>query len=428
MQGLQIKRNSSPGLVLMHYALGAIFFLLLCVLMLFSADAFSGHYFHPKLLALTHLAALGWGSMIIFGALYQLLPVILETPLYSERLGKITFVLFSSGVVCLVYSFWNFYVDIHLQIASVLILVSFLFFTVNVFFTARKAPKWNTEADFIGTSTLWLLLTGILGAMMAFNFTYPFLPKSHLLFLKIHAHMGIAGWFLLLIMGVGSKLIPMFLLSHNLNTRKLNYAYYLVNIGLAGFSADLFFREKEALFLLYVLLIVAGISFFISFLYEAYKKRIRKQLDIGLRHSFSAFVFIFIPMFIAIIISFNPPFLKDGFFRQVCLVYGVSIFFGFITSLILGQTFKTLPFIVWLHKYGHQGSQTTVLPKDLYSGRLVSGQYIIYLAAMLLLISGILTSRAIVITTGSILFLIAALLYNVNVFKILFHTVNTGNT
>lgn len=427
MQDLQAKKASSPGLVLPHYAFAAIFFLALCVLMPFSTDAFCGHYFHPKLLALTHLAALGWGTMIIFGALYQLLPVILETPLYSERLGKITFVALSTGVVCIAYSFWNFYVGIHLQIASVLILLSFFLFTVNIYLTARKTPKWNVEADFICTSTIWLLLTGLFGTMLAFNFTHPFLPKSHLLLLKIHAHMGIAGWFLLLIMGVGSKLIPMFLLAHNLNTRKLNYAYYLVNVGLMGLSADLFFRDSKAFLPLYVLLIVSGILFFTSYLHEAYNKRLRKQLDIGLKHSFAAFVFVFLPIFSGIIISFKPS-VNVEFMQQVYLVYGVTIFLGFISSLILGQTFKTLPFIVWLQKYGHQaGKQNMVLPKDLYSVKLANSQYVIYLASMLLLITGLILSQVMLIKSGSILLLVTALLYNINVFKILFHTAKYGN-
>lgn len=425
MQGLQTQKSPSLAIVLPHYLAAALFFIVLCFLMLFSSDAFIGHYFHPKLLAITHIAALGWGTMIIFGALYQLLPVILETPLYSENLAKITFLTFTSGVICLAWSFWNFYIGIQIQIAAVLLLLSFALFLVNIVFTASKSPKWIIEADFIVTSACWLLLTGLLGTLMAFNFTYPFLNKSHLLFLKIHAHMGIAGWFILLIMGVGSKLIPMFLLSHNLNTKKLNYAYYLVNLGLIFFSADLFFREGKALSPLYALAIVAGILFFMSFLYEAYKKRVRKQLDIGLKHSFMAFMFLFVPILLGIIISFNPS-LNDKFLLQVYLVYGTSIFFGFISSLVLGQTFKTLPFIIWVYKNKKSaGKKKTVLPKDLYSQKLVNAQYIIYLLALPVLIVGILFSEPLIIKTGAILLLATAILYNINVFKIVVHTFKT---
>lgn len=427
MQGVQIQKSSSPAVVLPYYICGALFFLVLCFLMLFSSDAFYGHYFHPKLLAITHIAALGWGTMIILGVLYQLLPVILDTHLYSEKLAKITFYFFTSGVICLAYSFWNFYVGIHIQVASVLLLLSFLLLVINVVLTACQSPKWNTESDFIVTSAFWLLLTGILGTIMAFNFTFPFLHKSHLLFLKIHAHMGIAGWFIMLIMGVGSKLIPMFLLSHGLNTKKLNYAYYLVNIGLISFCADLFFQEEKAFLPLYATLIISGILFFISFLYEAYKKRVRKQLDIGLRHSFMAFIFLFLPIFIGIIISFNFS-VNDTFLMQVYLVYGISIFFGFISMLILGQTLKTLPFIVWLHRYNKSSGKKEILhPKNLYSEKIANSQYVTYLLAIPTLIIGVLLSLSVMIKIGALLLFITAFLYNINVFKIISHTIKEDN-
>lgn len=421
MQGLQTQKSPSPAVVLPHYVCGALFFFVLCFLMIFSSDAFTGHYFNPKLLAITHIAALGWGTMVIFGAVYQLLPVILETPLYSETLARINFLFFTSGVICLAWSFWNFQVGIHIQIAAILLLLTFSFFVVNVAFTAIKAPKWTITTGFIVTSSVWLLLTGLLGTLMAFNFGYPLFYKSHFLFLKIHAHMGIAGWFILLIMGVGSKLIPMFLLSHSLNHKKMNYAFYLVNIGLIGFSVDLFFRDEKAFLPLYALIIVAGILFFLSFLLEAYKKRLRKTLDIGMKHSFMAFMLLLFPIIIGIIISFNFP-MNDKFLLQLYLVYGTSVFFGFISSLILGQTFKTLPFIVWVHKHSKSaGIQKAVLPKDLYSQKLVKTQYITYLIAMPTLIIGILLSVTLIIKTGAALLLLTAILYNINVIKIVIY-------
>ena len=75
-----------------------------------------------------------------------------------------------------------------------------------------KAEKSNIQAEFIITAALWFWVTVTIGVLMAFNLTYVFLPQEHLFYLKIHAHIGIAGWFLLLIMGAGSKLLPMFLL------------------------------------------------------------------------------------------------------------------------------------------------------------------------------------------------------------------------
>ncbi len=415
MQGLSTQRAPSATVVLPHFIFGAISFLIVAVLILFSAEAFTGHYFHPKLLAITHIAALGWGSMIIFGALYQLLPVILETPLYSELIAKITFVVFASGIILLAFSFWNFYVSIHIQIASCLLLLALTLFSTNILLTCRSACNSSVEAEFISTSVIWLLATGIIGTLMALNFQYAFLPKTHLIFLKIHAHLGIAGWFTLLIMGVAAKLIPMFLLSQNLNRKKLSYAYYLVNAGLIAFGADMFFLEGSLLLPLFSLIVITGILFFISFIFEAFRKRLRKELDIGLKHSFAAFVLLLLALFLTIVISVVSK-VDD----KIYLVYGSSIFLGFISALILGQTFKTLPFIVWLHKYKSLiGKEKTPLPKNLFSEKIARWQFITYLISITTLISGMLAGYNILIRFGAFMLLVTALLYNFNVFKII---------
>lgn len=39
--------------------------------------------------------------------------------------------------------------------------------------------------------------------------------------LKLHAHAGIVGWFIQLITGVGSRLLPMFMASYGLDSRNL---------------------------------------------------------------------------------------------------------------------------------------------------------------------------------------------------------------
>ncbi|MDX9924980.1 MAG: hypothetical protein RBS48_09455, partial [Ignavibacteriaceae bacterium] len=76
-----------PYKIVMKYFFTAIFsFFLLNLLLAFNYDSFMGHHFQPKILALTHIATLGWITMLIFGALFQLIPVILQVKLFSEKL------------------------------------------------------------------------------------------------------------------------------------------------------------------------------------------------------------------------------------------------------------------------------------------------------------------------------------------------------
>lgn len=420
---MQLATQKAPpaNIVLPHYAFASIAFLVLTVLLFFSADSFIGHYFNPKLLTLTHIAVLGWGTMVIFGSFYQLLPVILNSQLFSNVLAHITFCFWGLGLILLACSFWTFSIGTPIQIASVFLFIAATLFLVNIIATAWKAEKSNIQAEFIITAALWFLVTVAIGVLMAFNLTYAFLPKEHLFYLKLHAHIGIAGWFLLLIMGAGSKLLPMFLLSSSINEKKLNTAYYLVNAAIIGFLVDALFFNGISRGILYLLIALIGIIFFVSFIYEAYKKSARKNLDIGMKQSFYAFVIISVCAVFSVLNNL-AIFKSAAFSLQITLVFGISVFIGFISLLIMGQTLKILPFIVWLNKYQKLAGKGKIpLPKDLFSEKIANWQFIFFIVGFILLLFGILLSTVIVIQIASLLLIITALLYNFNVLKMLLH-------
>ncbi|NEM99097.1 hypothetical protein [Pontibacter burrus] len=416
--------SNSPGkwVVLPHYAFAALAFVALSILLLFSTDAFGGHYFHPKLLTLTHVAALGWATMLIFGALYQLLPVVLECKLYSEKLATIAFGFLGAGTILLAWCFWHFELGYLIHVAACSLVISFTLFTINVIQTARLAPKWTIEADFIVTSAIWLLLTGIVGLVMVLNFTMAFLPVEHTHYLKLHAHIGMAGWFLLLIIGVGAKLIPMFLLAHAENFKKLNWSYNLINAGLVFFIFDhLFFHT--ALLPVYAGLVVVGVVLFLLFVYETSKTRQRHDVDLGMKQTFVALGLLLLPLVLVIVVSSNLN-LPQQLLSSIYLVYGISVFFGFVSAIIVGQTFKTLPFIVWMHAYeNYVGRFKTPLPKDLYNHTLQRCLNITYLLGFLLLLTGVLLRNQQVILAGAIGFTLTSVLYTVSVFQLLLHKV-----
>ena len=65
MADIDIGRAPANHIVLPFFGTGALFYLILSILLLFSGGDWSGHYFTPHFLALVHTAALGWGSMVI---------------------------------------------------------------------------------------------------------------------------------------------------------------------------------------------------------------------------------------------------------------------------------------------------------------------------------------------------------------------------
>jgi len=424
LNNLQTDNAPSLSVINPHFIFGALSFLALSVITILADTDLLGPYFNGRILAVTHLAVLGWATMIVFGALYQLIPVVFETAIFSEGLAKLTFWLFAISVILLVYSFWTDAFTALLPYASSLMFIALLMFIINILQSKRKAKK-NVQSRFISAAAYWLFATALLGFLIALNFKYNFLPQMHLHYLKIHAHLGLIGWFVMLIIGASSTLIPMFLISHQLNENKLKYSFYLINGGLALLTLDWLFLNGTFLVYLYWLFISAGIFFYLSYVTESFKKRLRKELDIGMKHTLIAVAILLIPIFISLIILTELKF-EYSFLLRVTTLYGFSIIFGLITPIILGQTYKTLPFIIWLHKYKqYVGKFKTPMPRELYSENVGRMQMHAYFTALVILTVGLLFNIPGLLTLGSYSLLFTALLYNVNIFKIIFHKTKT---
>lgn len=419
MQQIASQNAPSPALVMPHFACGGLAWLLATFLMLLSADAFTGHYFHPRLLAITHLLTLAWVSMIIMGALYQLIPVILQVKLYSEKLAFISFYSLLAGCILLVLAFWFFRLGGMFHAAALLLTISFLFFAYTLFKTAASSPVKQLERDFILSAVYWLLFTLASGIVAGLHLRYAFLPVDNMPLLKLHAHAGLFGWFVLLIMGVGSKLLPMFMLSHNLPKHFLQAAFYLINAGLlllvTAFYFDVFWLR-----ILSASLLLMGVGSFLLYIVQAYRMRVKRKLDEGMQQTAWSFLFALLALLVAIVLLIVNT--QHPFSTRLALLYGVLLLPGFVSSMVLGQTFKTLPFIVWLKHYRKTiGKGKQPLPNDLYSVALIKWQQISYVSGMLIFSLGVLWVHIWLIRAGAALLLVSAILYNRNLFSILLH-------
>jgi len=410
----------SPGVVIPHYVFGGLTLLLTIALIVFHPGTFTQHFFNAELLAVTHLLVLGWITMIIFGALYQLLPVIMEVKLYSELLAKLSFGLLGIGTILLAYAFWRFSFGNMMFVAGTFIVISVTLFVVNVVRTARSSVKKIVERTFIVSSVFWLLFTVLAGLTLAINLLHPFLKVSHVELLKLHAHAGLVGWFIQLIIGVSSKLLPMFMVAHHVSTKKLNFAFYTINSGLTAGIISLFIQSQTGV-VLSVVLVVSGLIAYLLFLADAYKKRIKKQLDIGMKQTALSFAILVIPLFLIFTLIFNIEWLST-LTLSLSVAYGSAIVLGFITSLVMGQTYKTLPFIVWLKVYrGRVGKVVLPLPKDLYSEKAAVAQTWLFALGFVVLLIGIVASGKTLVLAGGIILFLSVALYNFNILKIVFH-------
>lgn len=414
-----LQKTTSYKVVLPFYIYGALSFLLACTLLLINTGAVESHYFHPHTLAITHLMALGWGTMIILGASHQLLPVIIEGKLDSDALAYFSFFLAAIGIPFLVSGFYLFNTGWILQTGAILVNAAVICYFLNVVNSIFESKKNDVYAWFIGTASLWLFSTVFFGLLLVFNFSRSWLPNNSVEYLSIHAHMGLAGWFLLLVLGVASKLIPMFLISKYTNAKTMWWIYILINGALIGFILLKTYNLNTQLYYSPFILVFIALLLFANFCYKAYKVRIRKQVDEQMKVSLLSVAMLFLPLLsLMVVIYFVSMNIQES---KMVLLYGFCIFFGWITAIILGMTFKTLPFIVWNMVYHKRAVGKTPAPKELFSEKLYQIMSVLYILGFFLFLFGIILLNNILLKTGAASLLLSAIFYVWNVLKTLFH-------
>lgn len=419
MNDIHIGKAPPAWIVLPFYATGAVFFLVLTILLFLSAEDLTRHYFSPHLLAVVHTAALGWGTMIIFGAAYELLPVLCERDLYSKRLAIISYILLTAGIAHLIPAFWWFKAGGVMITGGALVFMATFCYVLNVLFTAQSTNNHLIHQRFLISSALWLLVTVTLGLCLAVNLRYPFMSRNHLDVMKLHAHAGLAGWFLQLITGVSVKLVPMFLISKSGKTKWVQAAWILQNTGLILFLFDNHLNNNAGRDMLYAFVCGLGIIAWLYFLNDVLKNRLRKRIDLPMKHTLVSFIFL-----IAALMTI--PVAHNSISAKWTLIYGLLLLLGWITSLILGQTFKTLPFIVWNEHYKKLTGRSSVpLPSELYNLRMLKCQFYLYLFALTSLVAGMIVHNSLLIKLASILWILIAGLYVASIVKIMFHRPNT---
>jgi len=184
LANINIGKAPANNAVLPFYGAAALFFIFLSLLLLLHSRLLLGGYFDFHLLAMVHLAVLGWLTMLIFGAGYQLLPVICERDLYSEKLAFVSFILLLLGTTLLAAGFWY---TTRLSIfpwwgllGGAFIFLSSLLFVVNVAGTTRLSTRFSLQKLFILSSALWLSGTTLAGFLLAWNLHDPYISQNHL--------------------------------------------------------------------------------------------------------------------------------------------------------------------------------------------------------------------------------------------------------
>jgi hypothetical protein len=407
---------SPPFRIVAKYFVAAILaFIIFNFMLVLNYKNFNGHHFQPKILSINHILTLGFITMVIFGAMFQLVPVVLEVKLFSTLLAEIQFWIYTAGCVLLTYKFYFFTSKLSFELPAILLATGMTIFTVNIVASMIKVKKWNITGTYLSSALFWLLITALAGYLLSKNLDTPFIKINHLQYLKLHAITAFIGWVSMVVMGVSFKLIPMFTLSHGYKITLAKWAFILINIGLLGINWIMHYPDTKFWNLIFGLLIFTGFVLYLIQIFIIFQKRIRKKLDIGLKFS----VFAFIMMSVSTLLNFSFLFFEYESIKNLTLTYGFIVLFGYISFLIVGQMYKIVPFLVWYHKYSSKvGLEKTPMLKDMFNEKLAQVQFYLMIAGLFILIPSLLIDLQFLVLIAFLFFAISSIAFGFNMVKI----------
>ncbi|MEZ4585403.1 MAG: hypothetical protein R2909_03260 [Gemmatimonadales bacterium] len=346
------------GAALVFLALGSV------GLVLFADLLAGGAYPAPQVIAVTHLFTLGWITTSIMGALYQFLPVALGQPIRSTRLAHASFWFYVIGLPLFVGGLLSGRADVLVGGAGSFA-TGLLLFLGNLAATLAVADRRGVTWWALCGAALFLALTLILGLALTGNLRWGYLGPNRFIALGVHLHVAIAGWVLLVIVGVADRLLPMFLLSHGVSDALSRAAVALLAAGAATLAI---FHHGPPMLGRWVpaLLMGGGLGCFLAQAARYYRKRVRPSLDPGMRLAAIALGILAGGLVLAgpVATGWAGPRLATAY--VLLLVGGISLF-------VAALYYKIVPFLVWFHRFGRLAGRRPV-PKvaELFNARVAA--------------------------------------------------------
>ncbi|PLY07009.1 MAG: hypothetical protein C0625_07385 [Arcobacter sp.] len=398
-QGLSLDQAPPISVPFRFFLTAPIFAIIIGALILSSDASLIMNRYSEISIAIVHLFTLGVLSMIIVGAMQQMMPVlagaIIKRPILFANvvhagltLGTIFFTL---------YFIYN--LKILLIIASVFLSTSFLtFFFVSI--------KLLFKVEFLTSTVIAMrifvllgLVTILLGLHLAGAHIGQNIGDYHYSFVAIHILFGMFGFATVLIMGVSFQVIPMFYVARDFPKFVQNKIPFILVFLLLSYIAFEFLSIDMTLIKISLLI---TIGLFAYFGIDSLNNRRRPIFDVTLLYWKLSLYMLLISLLIW-------TFSKSDVSYLLAILFGL----GFLYSLLQGMVYKIIPFLCWFHLTS-KGYFTVPTMRELIVENSIRLQFYIYVSSLFFFVLAFFLS-SIFLYLAAGLFIVSNLLFLMNI-------------
>ena len=199
-----------------------------------------------------------------------------------------------------------------------------------------------------------MLAAGVFGILIGLDRSRGFLALSPIDATYAHAHLASLGWAVMMIMGLGYRLIPMLLPSTMPKGRPLWLSAVLVESGLVLLVVNA--STRWHLMPAGAMLIVAGLASFAVHIARSARARLPRppslpHRDWSLVQVRIAFAWLLVAVTLGLWLSLTPA----GSSLALFWIYGTAGLLGFIGQMIAGMLGRLVPYYAWYRAMAARG-------------------------------------------------------------------------
>jgi hypothetical protein len=392
--GLRIDQAPPISVPFRFFLTAPIFLLLAAVVLLWRGPEVLDSRLSPAALAVTHLFTLGFMSMVMVGAMMQLLPVLAGAPIARPRaVAAITHTGLGFGTLSLAAGFL-FGAPWLLNAGTAVLGIGFAVFIVAVAIALWRSQVKDNTKRMLWLSVLSLVVTVGLGVAVASSLGWG-MTLANVSIRHLHPGWGLFGWAGLLAIGVAYRVVPMFQMTPKYPAPMMKYLSALVFLLLALWSVTLWVGEGRwgPFAIACALALAAAYAGFATTTIVLQQLRRRRQPDVTL-----GFWKVGMGCLIAGSVIWALRVLPTARLPEaVDVVIGLLVLLGFAGSIINGMLYKIVPFLTWFHLQS-QTRAGRLVPnmKQMLSDADQRLQFRVHVAALALLIAAVVWPRVLV--------------------------------
>lgn len=313
-------------------------------------QAVAGFFYHAWLIGLVHLITLGWISFSIVGAFYVVAPLALRLSMPVRRADYVAYALAAIGLIGMVGHFWIQHYN-GMAWSAGTIASGLLYMTARIAIQTQHAsiPRAVKLHIVLACANFWIAAT--MGLLIACDKVEHFLPGFVLSNVFAHAHMAAVGWALMMVVGIGYRMLPMWFPSKMPSGRSLYVTSALIETGVVGLFVTLLFGSRLSVF--FGISIVTGLIVFAAHVVWMLCHRVSKPVDaprpdFAHLHGAAAAAWLAAAAALGITLLVNPT---SPLMLHIAAAYGVFGLIGCLSQMVVAMEARLLPMVTWFWAY-----------------------------------------------------------------------------